>query len=721
MRHPARLLAVLVLALSSVGAPALAAEPMTRDDVTLEWTGNAELQGVPFSGGSNYFSAGQSDGTEATYAASAGNVAIVQRTADGTDSAATYATRAAHVAGGAQIVRVGGGHAEFAADGSGAVSWIGSWTVNFYGGAAPFWIADPVLTVAADGSGALTASVGGYASDMANPSVKSPIAPVADVRIATFHGVTADLTHGFSVSPDFAGVAVALPAGATPQDTTANGWGAWPQSFVDVQQTTGLSSYWYTSGASTDAGKPPTPFAVSVAGAASPLTATALATNPAVETSATTTDAARPTKKGSLLWGVKASFRSYITGPIAQGAVTLSKGATTKKGAYAFAQQGAGKAHGRTGYRGAIRFTGHHGLLDLTLSAPVVRIDSARKATLLLRVNGGERVAFATIDLRAAERATGHATVSYANAPVRIAAAGSAAFSYQGSTFYPVGTALDPISFTIGAPAKAAAPATTAAAYVAPVETPATDAPTPQPTATCAVTDATLSWGFKESFRSYISGTIANGEWTVADGASYATPDFGWSAGAGAFEQFDGRVTFAGSIRFTGHGGVLDTTVANPQLVFADATTAYLLLDVSGPTMDGDEVDETGVSFVQLDLGAGDVSVDGSTITATDVPTTLTAAGHTAFPNYEVGTAFDPVSFTIATASGCADAATVPTPVPAAPTAAPSVGGQGTDLALPLVIVSIIALVLLVIALVLLVIVLVLVVVVVVRLLRARP
>ncbi|MEO8529161.1 MAG: HtaA domain-containing protein, partial [Pseudolysinimonas sp.] len=38
----------------------------------------------------------------------------------------------------------------------------------------------------------------------------------------------------------------------------------------------------------------------------------------------------------------------------------------------------------------------------------------------------------------------------------------------------------------------------------------------------CVVSTAQLSWGFKESFRAYIDSTIANGEWTEADGATYA-------------------------------------------------------------------------------------------------------------------------------------------------------------------------------------------------------
>src|SRR5690606_16003506 len=66
----------------------------------------------------------------------------------------------------------------------------------------------------------------------------------------------------------------------------------------------------------------------------------------------------------------------------------------------------------------------------------------------------------------------------------------------------------------------------------------------------CVADAATLSWGFKEAFRSYISGAIANGEWTVADGASYETPAFGWSDGEGSYDgtSAEGLIAFTGSV-----------------------------------------------------------------------------------------------------------------------------------------------------------------------------
>jgi hypothetical protein len=165
----------------------------------------------------------------------------------------------------------------------------------------------------------------------------------------------------------------------------------------------------------------------------------------------------------------------------------------------------------------------------------------------------------------------------------------------------------------------------------------------------CETESASMSWGFKESFRAYIDGSIANGEWTVGDGATYATPEFGFLATDGRIDPRGpiGSISFAGSVHFTGHGGILDTTVANPVLVLRADDTAVLLLDVSGPTMEGDQVAVTGAVFVDVDLGGQDFTPNNGIITIVEAPTTLTEDGAEAFPNYEAGEAFDPISVRI--------------------------------------------------------------------------
>ena len=246
-------------------------EGLDLTDVSLTWSGNAEMQKAPPAGGSSYFSAGASTGKEPTYRSVDGDVAVFQVAAAGTESVATWATRAAHVgSGGKQLVRLYGGEARIEPDGSATVGWQGTWTVNFYGGLVPFTFADPELTVAADGSGSLTATMGGCASSQANPNECVPFAPVPDVTVATFADVEIDPEGEVAIAPDYAGVEVDVPVPYAPQHRSGIGWGAWPQSFVDFQAKTGLTSYWYTSNSGFDPDKPPAPFTVDFEGATVP-------------------------------------------------------------------------------------------------------------------------------------------------------------------------------------------------------------------------------------------------------------------------------------------------------------------------------------------------------------------------------------------------------------------------------------------------------------------
>ena len=188
-------------------------------------------------------------------------------------------------------------------------------------------------------------------------------------------------------------------------------------------------------------------------------------------------------------------------------------------------------------------------------------------------------------------------------------------------------------------------------------------------TADCALSDGTMTWGFKESFRSYISSSIANGEWTVADGATYQTPDFGWSNGEGTFTTRSGAgsLAFAGSVTFTGHGGILNTTVANPVVSFISPTTAHLLLDVSGTTQEGAVIDEKHVQFAALDLAAGTTMLTGHRVSIREVTATLLPAGATAFGTYEAGEPFDPATISFTAGAGCAFADSEPAPIVPAP------------------------------------------------------
>lgn len=198
----------------------------------------------------------------------------------------------------------------------------------------------------------------------------------------------------------------------------------------------------------------------------------------------------------------------------------------------------------------------------------------------------------------------------------------------------------------------------------------------------CTVAEATLTWGFKESFRSYISGSIAKGSWTTADGATYTTPSFGWSGGSGTTDVSGaGTVGWTGSVRFTGHGGILDTTIADPTIEVTGPTSAMLHLDVRGTTQDGAAIDELDVPFATLDLTAHPVDPAAGTVVLDAAAATLTQEGATAFGTYPAGTALDPVSASIPVS--CADPTPTPsaTPVPAvvAPTSTVSPAAVSTD------------------------------------------
>lgn len=207
-----------------------------------------------------------------------------------------------------------------------------------------------------------------------------------------------------------------------------------------------------------------------------------------------------------------------------------------------------------------------------------------------------------------------------------------------------VAIALTPMTSTAAVPD--AAGARSAPAQVAPAQgTLAADS------AICDVTDAAITWGVKESLRSYISGTIANGEWAVSDGATYETPNFGWTAGSGQLDAGEGSLAFDGTLRFTGHDGILDTTLSGLEIVFDASTNATIVFDVSGTTQEGLPVDAAGVSFATIDVSA--ITVDGGTALLEGAPVTLTEAGADAFGTYPAGEEFDPITVSFSATPEC--------------------------------------------------------------------
>ena len=319
------------VALACAGLTGLAERPAaaasgTITGATLEWTVSDEANAASFNGQCNFMSAGKSDGSASTYTATDGNATVLKLNAsDEYVPISSYASRCLDKTGApvnflsgaaarrlGQKVRFTGGTGTLdPATGAATIQWTGSFSINFYGTLVPFWMTDPKLVVDASGNGQITATMGGYASDMANPELRVPLPETPNVVIATLSGVDGDNTTGFTTTPVFSGVEydVDPESGQPPQNRVNPGWGAWPESFVDFQMQTGLGSYWYSSGSSVDVRKPPFPLTVGYGTFTEPKTTTATPNanlNPAVSNTIAVT--------GSGFTGLAPSEQGIYTG-----------------------------------------------------------------------------------------------------------------------------------------------------------------------------------------------------------------------------------------------------------------------------------------------------------------------------------------------------------------------------------------------------------------------
>ncbi|MFE6777910.1 HtaA domain-containing protein [Streptomyces sp. NPDC057702] len=197
-------------------------------------------------------------------------------------------------------------------------------------------------------------------------------------------------------------------------------------------------------------------------------------------------------RNGTLDWGVKASFRKYVAGPIAHGEITVSGGARQAAGNGPFTfVDGAGTydtgTHAvSTAFKGGVRFAGHEGKLDLRLSD--VKLSTARTTGAITadvsakdmntgKVTNSDDVRLADLDLSAVRPGQGEGgAMTFANIPAKLTADGAKAFN----GFYAAGDDLDPATLTVtpGGPVK---PEPTNPPTGKPTDQP-TGKPTDQPT-----------------------------------------------------------------------------------------------------------------------------------------------------------------------------------------------------------------------------------------------
>jgi hypothetical protein len=173
------------------------------------------------------------------------------------------------------------------------------------------------------------------------------------------------------------------------------------------------------------------------------------------------------------------------------------------------------------------------------------------------------------------------------------------------------------------------------------------------------VVGGVLDWGVRQSFRTYITGSIAHGAIATSDGAIVDTDDtFLFPAAPGGV--VDGDVIdagFDGTVRFTGHVGAgtppgvpaLDMRVTDIRIAVEGQDGTLVADVVSRGLEDGALTTYDDVVFADLDLSAVTPTPVEDGLRWTGVPATLTEAGVPAFADfYEAGSALDPLTFTLA-------------------------------------------------------------------------
>ena len=392
-----------------------------------------------------------------------------------------------------------------------------------------------------------------------------------------------------------------------------------------------------------------TALAAAVATAAA-LGATALAAN-------TASAAEVPLSGYELTWGIKQSYRTYVTG-FAQGSFTPADGATqaADNGVFTFVE-GTG-SYDSTAHTLDLAFEGSlkiesklHGF-ELTLSD--VKFDSAdAELTADVTKNGTT-----TDDVPLAKVTVTREMTDMATTLTKQAADVLGSASYENAAGDPLTVAQKTTSESPGpststSPTPSASPSRSASPSVSATTSDSTS-PSPSTSASEAATkgeiaDGRLGWGVKESFRTYVVGSVANGKITTSGGATQAAGNgpFTFTGGRGAYDADSLSASFEGAVNFKGHEDSgsygLDLTLADLRATLDDGS-GELTADVTSLGKKSEDV-----VLAELRAKSSGLTATDEVITVNDVTATLTEAGAKAFSGYyQAGTELDPVDLSVA-------------------------------------------------------------------------
>ncbi|MGW1072649.1 HtaA domain-containing protein [Streptomyces sp. NPDC002537] len=382
----------------------------------------------------------------------------------------------------------------------------------------------------------------------------------------------------------------------------------------------------------------------------------------------------REVSGGRLDWGIKSSFQSYVTGPIAQGSWELQGGAATVGGSQFRFHSAKGSYDSGSGafdaaFQGGVHFVGHKKPdgsheLDLTFSRPAVRVsggsgtlyaDVFSKAKGTGEVTDAKQVPFASLNLAGIDLRGGGSAVTLNNIPATLTAQGEKAFA----GYYKAGTALDPLSLAADV---------VSAAGPSPSATPSVKAEESSPPKG-EFTEAAVDWGVRRTFREYVTGSIAQGSWKLTDGAQDGGALFRFPKGKGAYDAEKKALdaSFEGTLRFTGKD--LDLALGAVKVAVKDGK-GTLSADVTG------NGNGTGKGLPLVTFDASGLTEKDGLAAVTEAPTKLTAEGAKAFGGvYQEGADMDPVSLAVPL-DGKAKLPPLPDLGKAAPSAAPSAASE---------------------------------------------
>ncbi|MFD5424573.1 HtaA domain-containing protein [Streptomyces sp. NPDC127084] len=360
----------------------------------------------------------------------------------------------------------------------------------------------------------------------------------------------------------------------------------------------------------------------------------------------------RTVQGGRLDWGIKSSFQSYVTGPIAHGSWKLTGGAATVGGSQYRFHSASGSYDPDTGaftarFAGGVHFLGHRAAdgshaLDLAISRPTVRIsggsgtlyaDMTNKAKGSGKTTTSAQVPLASLDLSGIDMRGGGSPIGLSGIPATLTSRGATAFA----GYYPAGTALDPVTLSVDVRTAAPARQPSQPASPRPQLPEATAARPPQG----AFRDAAVDWGIRRTFREYVTGPIAKGSWVLGAGAQNGGALFRFPRGKGTYDPGGQTLDadFTGTVRFTGTG--LDLTLGRIAVTVRGGRGS-LSADVR---RDG----RTDRAVPLITFPVRDFAAKSGLAVVTEAPATLTAEGAKAFGSlYKAGTAMDPVSLAVA-------------------------------------------------------------------------